>query len=135
MASCTSYLDQPEYGFGGPLFSTVLHADTLRGRVRPYPTNSIAQGDTREGSLTVIANSGGSIYSAIRRVVWPGESSIIVFIIHVAKQLAEYYTLDGRRVRRISAYLVEGDLDDTPASLVENARRAFIGSYILAERL
>jgi hypothetical protein len=39
--------------------------------------------------------------------------------------------LDGRPVRRISAYLVEGDLDRAPARLSANARKAFIGSYVL----
>jgi hypothetical protein len=37
---------------------------------------------------------------------------------------------DGRQVRRISAYLVEGDLDESPARLAANAGKAFIGDYI-----
>ena len=39
--------------------------------------------------------------------------------------------LDGKPVRRISAYLVEGDLDGSPATLRANAETAFIGSFLL----
>ncbi len=35
--------------------------------------------------------------------------------------------LDGRPVRRISAYLVEGDMDGSPATLRENAGKSFAG--------
>jgi hypothetical protein len=39
--------------------------------------------------------------------------------------------LNGRQVGRISAYLVAGDLDDAPKRLAANAKKAFIGSYVL----
>jgi hypothetical protein len=39
--------------------------------------------------------------------------------------------LDGRQVRRISAYLVAGDLDGSPARLAANEGRAFQGCIIL----
>ena len=39
--------------------------------------------------------------------------------------------LDGRPVRRISAYLVEGDLDTSPMALAANSGKAFVGSYVL----
>lgn len=39
--------------------------------------------------------------------------------------------LDGRAVRRISAYLVEGDLDGSPAALRANSGKSFIGSFLL----
>src|SRR5262249_25572356 len=35
-------------------------------------TNTIAQGDTREGGLLTILKAGGNIYSAKRRYKWPG---------------------------------------------------------------
>jgi hypothetical protein len=38
--------------------------------------------------------------------------------------------LDGRPVRRISAYLMEGDLDGSPAVLRKNRKRAFEGSKL-----
>jgi hypothetical protein len=94
-------------------------------------TNTIGQGDTRNGSLTIILVQGGSILRAVRRLAWPGEAAVIVSIVHVAKGLVGSPTLDGRSVRRISAYLVQGDLDAPPSLLSQNLRRAFIGSVVL----
>ena len=39
--------------------------------------------------------------------------------------------LDGKPVSRISAYLIEGELDGSPAALGENAGKSFIGSFLL----
>jgi hypothetical protein len=41
--------------------------------------------------------------------------------------------LDGRGVERISAYLVEGDLDESPASLTSNIGKVFAGSKIYGQ--
>jgi len=94
-------------------------------------TNTIGQGDTRETGLARILTDGGSIRRAVRRLQWPGEAAVIVSIVHVAKGEASNCLLDERPVRRISAYLVEGDLDASPASLAANAGKAFQGSIIL----
>jgi hypothetical protein len=94
-------------------------------------TNTIGQGDTRETGLAAILRAGGAILRAIRRLVWPGEAAVVVSVVHVAKGAARSPVLDGRQVRRISAYLVEGDLDDAPAALVENAGKAFQGAIVL----
>ena len=84
-------------------------------------TNTISQGDTREGGLTAILGNGGSISRAVRRLRWPGEAAVVVSVAHIVKgALAGKAELDGRRVRRISAYLVEGDADFSPASLARN---------------
>ena len=94
-------------------------------------TNTIGQGDTRASGLAKILNSGGAIARATRRLKWPGEAAVIVSVLHVVKGEAAAPVLDGRKVRRISAYLVEGNLDDSPAALAANAGMAFIGSYLL----
>ena len=52
----------------------------------------------------------------------------MVSVVHVAKGEATSPVLDGRQVRRISAYLVEGDLDTSPAALAANSGKAFQGS-------
>ena len=53
-------------------------------------------------------------------------------IVHVGKGLnVRTVVLNGRKVERISAYLVAGDFDDVPAALIENEEKAFIGSYLL----
>jgi hypothetical protein len=94
-------------------------------------TNTIGQGDTRATGLTTILAQGGVIGHATRRLKWPGEAAVVVSVVHVRKGLEALPILDGRAARRISAYLVEGDLDVSPKPLAANARKAFEGSKLL----
>ncbi len=94
-------------------------------------TNTIGQGDTRATGLKTILGQGGAISHATRRLKWPGEAAVVVSVVHVRKDKAAKPELDGRPVRRISAYLVEGDLDVSPKPLAANSRKAFIGDYVL----
>jgi hypothetical protein len=94
-------------------------------------TNTIGQGDTRSTGLAAIIGENGAVARAIRRLKWPGEAAVVVSVVHVRKGAVRTPILDGRPARRISAYLVEGDLDRAPARLAANARKAFIGSYVL----
>jgi hypothetical protein len=94
-------------------------------------TNTIGQGDTRATGLAKILNRGGSIFRAIRRMKWPGEAAVVVSVVHVVKGPAPSPLLDGRPVRRVSAFLIEGDLDVPPAPLAANSGKAFQGSILL----
>ncbi len=97
-------------------------------------TNTIRQGDTRDTGLTRILRDGGTIYHAISRQPWEGEAAVVVAQVFVHKPGADApppAMLDGRPVRRISAYLMEGDLDGSPAVLRANAGKAFQGSILL----
>ena len=94
-------------------------------------TNTIGQGDTRASGLTRIIADGGAILRATRRLKWPGEAAVVVSVVHIAKGDAASPVLDTRQVRRISAYLVEGDLDTSPVALAANSGKAFVGSYVL----
>lgn len=94
-------------------------------------TNTIGQGDTRASGLTKIIADGGAISRATRRLKWPGEAAVVVSVVHIAKGDAASPTLDTRPVRRISAYLVEGDLDTSPVALAANSGKAFQGSIVL----
>jgi len=94
-------------------------------------TNTIGQGDTRATGLTAILADGGSISHAIRRLKWPGEAAVVVSVVHVRNGNAAEPKLEGRPVSRISAYLVEGNLDVSPRPLVTNAGKAFQGSIVL----
>jgi hypothetical protein len=96
-------------------------------------TNTIGQGDTRASGLTAILSDRGAIQRAKRRLKWPGDAAVTVSVVHVAKGEVIFPILDGRQVRRISAYLVEGDLDVSPASLAANMGKAFVGSYVLGQ--
>ncbi len=97
-------------------------------------TNTIAQGDTRESGLRPILASGGTITATTRRLKWPGEAAVVVSVVHVLKGTplqGERAVLDGVEVDRVSAYLVEGDFDDSPATLKVNIGTAFQGSILL----
>jgi len=95
-------------------------------------TNTIRQGDTRETGLARILAEGGTIFRAVSRYRWEGEAAVVVAQVFVAKGASSGTpVLDDRPVRRISAYLMEGDLDGSPATLRENAGKAFIGSFLL----
>jgi hypothetical protein len=84
-------------------------------------TNTISQGDTREGGLRTILSEGGQIYSATRRFKWPGSVAVVVSVVHVLRQhVAAWALLDGVHVSRISAYLAEGSNDESPARLSQN---------------
>lgn len=97
-------------------------------------TNTIAQGDTRESGLRAILAAGGSVVAATRRLKWPGDAAVVVSVVHVLKgasALVERAILDGAEVERISAYLVQGYNDESPAPLDVNQGKSFIGSYVL----
>jgi hypothetical protein len=106
----------------------LLRSGALLGLIA---TKTISQGDSRATSLEAILREGGSIARADRRVTWPGEASVVISVIHIGKSTSQYPRLDGRAVRRISAYLLDGDLDGSPARLRANDSKAFIGSYLL----
>lgn len=94
-------------------------------------TNTIGQGDTRASGLTKIISDGGAISRATRRLKWPGEAAVVVSVVHIVKGDAVSPVLDTRPVRRISAYLVEGDLDTSPMALAVNSSKSFQGSITL----
>jgi hypothetical protein len=84
-------------------------------------TNTISQGDTREGGLAPILQRGGMIYSATRRLRWPGEAAVIVSVVHVSKANdVKPVLLDGKCVTRISAFLLKGFVDISPFRLRSN---------------
>jgi N-6 DNA Methylase len=83
-------------------------------------TNSICQGDTREGGLEIILKQGGNINHAVRRLPWPGEAAVVVSMIHILKgEIDNKPTLNGKFVSRISAFLIEGRVDGSPRRLKE----------------
>ena len=91
-------------------------------------TNSIAQGDTRSGGLLQVRRSGGDIYSATRRMKWPGEAAVIVSVVHVARQtLRVQRHIDGKPVEKITAFLFHNGSDESPSVLNANANLAYEG--------
>lgn len=95
-------------------------------------TNTISQGDTRNTGLRWIRTHGGTIYSATRRLPWPGAAAVVVSIVHGCKgDLLYPFDLDGRPVDLITAFLFRQGPDNDPHRLVANEGKSFIGSYVL----
>lgn len=96
-------------------------------------SNTIAQGDTRESGLRQMIAHGTVLYRAVRRLKWPGEAAVVVSVVHGVKKPEQVPSLriDGRPVGRVSAFLVNGDNDDSPMPLAANDDRAVSGVVIL----
>lgn len=95
-------------------------------------TNTIAQGDTRGTGLRWIRHHDGVIFSARKRVKWPGAAAVVVSVVHVHKgALPGPYDIDGRQAALITAFLFHSGEDDDPAGLAENAGTSFQGSTVL----
>ncbi|MBB3205482.1 hypothetical protein FHS27_001282 [Rhodopirellula rubra] len=84
-------------------------------------TKTVSQGDTREGGLVPILKAGGVIYSATKQYRWPGAAAVMVAIVHTAKDsFPQSPLLEGAIVNRINAYLLNGDMDESPVRLASN---------------
>lgn len=95
-------------------------------------TKTIRQGNTRESSLALIRKAGGEIYHAQRRVAWPGKAAVVIATVGISKGSSGLSpVLDGKHVSRISSFLIDADVDDTPQSLTPNIGRSFQGSIVL----
>ena len=95
-------------------------------------TNTIAQGDTRFSGLRWICNNEGTIYSARRRIQWPGDAAVVVSVVHITKGVAvSLRTLNDRKVNRITAFLFDGGGDGDPERLSANSNKCFQGTNIL----
>jgi hypothetical protein len=97
-------------------------------------TKTVRQGDTRASSLTCIRNFGGTIYAATRRRKWPGDAAVVVSIVHISKGKASSpFSLDGRKVPIITAFLFHDGGDNDPAPLRANAEICFEGAKIYGQ--
>jgi hypothetical protein len=94
-------------------------------------TNSISQGDTRYSGLRWICQHGGEIIAVRRRLEWPGESAVVVSVVHISKggQIRERF-LDGSPVKQITSFFFHGGGDDDPKPLLQNLHKCFQGSVI-----
>ena len=95
-------------------------------------TNTIAQGDTRFTGLRWICENGGAIYDATRRYKWPGQAAVVVSVIHLGRgDIPGGKRLDGKSVRRITAFLFDQGGNENPITLSANAGKSFQGSIVL----
>jgi hypothetical protein len=95
-------------------------------------TNTIAQGDTRASGLTWIVKHNGTIFSATKRLKWPGQAAVVVSVVHIIKGgYSRARTMDGRKVDQITSFLFHAGGDDDPLPLNANAGKSFQGSIVL----
>lgn len=101
------------------------------GTMNLIATKTVRQGQTREASLARIVADGGVIYSANRRLGWPGKAAVVIATVAIAKggSIMDRW-LDGKPVPNISSFLIEAVVEATPAKLRANANRSFEGSKI-----
>ena len=94
-------------------------------------TNTIAQGDTREAGLLNIMQRGGKIYRGTTSIVWPGQASVVVSILHVIR--GEYHgelTLDNKPVDQITSFLDDAPTMGEPHVINRNSGIMFNGSKL-----
>lgn len=94
-------------------------------------TNSIAEGDTRQGGLEWMLQHGATIYAAYPDEPWPGAAAVVTSRVHVHK--AKWYgsrSLLDNPVSHISAFLSEHG-DWSLKRLKTNKDMGFQGTIVL----
>lgn len=100
------------------------------GMLGMVATNTIGQGDTREGGLAVILRQGSAITFARRFIKWPGIANVEVNLVAIYKgRWMGKRLLDGQSVDFISSRL-DDEPEAEPKRLPQNEGKAFIGEYI-----
>ena len=104
------------------------------GTIGLIATNTVGQGDTREGGLQHIVRSGGTIYEAWDDMPWPGDAAVTVAVVHIARgrpALALATRLNGHAVERLNSRLAAGGERADPAPLHANASFAYNGVFVM----
>lgn len=111
-------------------FRRSLELLNRHGAAGLFATNTIAQGDTREAGLKYICQNGGRIYSATRRIRWPGQAAVVVSAVHFGRFKQAGATLDGVAVSGINSFLVGTSSEAEAKALPENRGLAFRGCMV-----
>jgi hypothetical protein len=93
-------------------------------------TNTISQGDTRNGGLEQILAQKGIINFTNKSVKWPGTANLEVSLIGISRSSNAPIFLNGDRVDMINSFLRD-EPEEKPNLLSMNKNKAFIGVYIL----
>lgn len=96
-------------------------------------TNTISQGDTRNGALQQIINEGGTINFALPSVKWPGIAAVQVSLLSFCRGQFVDCFIGSRQVDSINSYLDDSGIDTTAYILAENADLGFLGTYVYGE--
>ncbi|MBE0655025.1 MAG: restriction endonuclease, partial [Bacteroidales bacterium] len=94
-------------------------------------TNSISQGETREGGLAQILKHQGKINFAVSSTPWPGKAAVEVSLLAITKRKdLSKLLLNGKQVENISSYLDNEITNIEPYKLIERENECFLGHYI-----
>jgi hypothetical protein len=97
-------------------------------------TNTIAQGDAREGGLEVIQSQGGTINFAVRSMPWPGLAAVEVALVSIYKgKWKGEFVLGNKIASMISSYLDDSGFSGDPYPLKQNEGKGFMGSIVLGK--
>jgi len=91
-------------------------------------TNSISEGETREGGLKEILNNHGFIHYANKSVKWPGQANVFISIVGLQKKRSSLLPiLNRKQVEFINSYLYDSP-ELEPYSLLSNKDLCIEGS-------
>lgn len=94
-------------------------------------TQTISRGESREGGLSQIRDSGGWIYSAKPSIAWPGIASVIISVVHACKNYkAVRPRIMGQQVDLVTAFLFPSGPDHSPKQINNTGDHVSLGSYI-----
>jgi hypothetical protein len=103
------------------------------GAIGFLATKSIAEGSTRTTGLQYILTNGAQIYQAVRSQRWPGDASVLVSIVHIAKSgvlAIQKPMLDRKQVVAINSRLHPSTEVPDPVQLTENDGLGFFGTKL-----
>lgn len=96
-------------------------------------TNTISQGNTREGGLQFITSNNGEINFAVKSTKWPGKAAVQVSLVGIFKgEWNRDCLLNGKVCKNITSYL-DDEESSPPLRLIENKDKSFSGSYVLGK--
>ena len=127
----TDYLRTNYKGTGGKcdltayFFRRAHDLNSNAGTLNFIATNTISQGATRSSGLAKILSNRGIIFSAIKQAKWPGIASVVISIVHIIKSdsYLSNRILNKEKVKRISAYLTESEIDNEPYVIEGNKKQ------------
>jgi 23S rRNA G2445 N2-methylase RlmL len=101
------------------------------GSISLIATKTVSQGATRRSGLRYICKNGGVIYRVKRRMRWPGDASVSVSVVHIAKgDWTQARFLDDQMVAEITAFFFKHGGHDDPKELRANSGVSFNGCAI-----
>lgn len=101
-------------------------------------TNTIAQGNCREGSLEVIEKKNGEIIMAVKSTPWPGVAAVNISLLSIFKGIWKgTKVLDGKKVNYISTFFDDEENKEYATQKVcriaQNMNTSFAGTIVVGK--